>query len=81
MTTTARRQLTNLEDHFRSMEYSDTRMDCLCLIAAGVDNANDTLGWEETEENAALAIRSIECSLESQSEAVQSAFKALGISF
>lgn len=81
MSTTARRQLTNLENHFRSMESSDTRMDCLCLIAAGVDNANNTLGWEETEENAALAIRSIECALETQSEAVQLAFKALGITF
>jgi hypothetical protein len=81
MSNTARRQLTNLQDHFRLMEASDTRMDCLCLIAAGVDNANDTLGWEETEDNAALVIRSIECSLESQSESVRAEFKALGISF
>jgi hypothetical protein len=81
MSNTARRQLTNLQDHFRSMEYSDIQMDCILLIAAGVDNANETLGWEETEENAALAIRSIECSLETQSKAVQSAFKDLGISY
>lgn len=81
MTDTARRQLSNLEDHFVSMESSDIRMDCRILIAAGVGNANDTLGWGETEEHAALAIRSIECLLETESEAVQAEFKALGLSF
>jgi hypothetical protein len=80
MSTTARQRLTEITDHFVSMENSDLRMDCLVLIASGVDNANDTLGWSETEEHAALAIRSIECLLETESEVVQSAFKSLGIS-
>lgn len=81
MTTTARQLLSEITEHFVSMEKSDIRMDCRVLIASGVDNANDTLGWGETEEHAALAIRSIECLLETESEAVQSAFKALGITF
>ena len=63
------------------MESSDARMDCLCLIGSGRDNAGATLGWEETEEFAALAIRSIQCLLTDETSEVQAAFKAAGVTF
>jgi len=79
--TSAISRLAILEDHFRSMESSDARMDCLCLIGSGRDNAGATLGWEETEEFAALAIRSIQCLLTDETSEVQAAFKAAGVTF
>jgi hypothetical protein len=79
MTNTAR--LANLEDHFRAMDSSDTRMDCLCIIASGYDNAGATLGWEETEDFAAFAIRSIESRLTDEASEIQAAFKAAGVKF
>ena len=80
--TSAIARLASLEDHFRSMEDQATlRMDCLCLIASGNDNAGATLGWEETEEFAALAIRSIQCLLADETSEIQAAFKAAGVTF
>ena len=81
-TASATARLTSLEDHFRSMEgQTNLRMDCLCLIASGNDNAGATLGWEETEEFAALAIRSIESLLTDETSEVRAAFKAAGVTF
>lgn len=75
-------RLRNLEEHFRAMDDSQFRMDCLCLIASGGDNAGDTIGWDETEEFAELAIRSIESLLcDEESQEIKSAFKAAGVKF
>jgi hypothetical protein len=80
--TSAIARLASLEDHFRSMEDQATlRMDCLCLIASGNDNAGATLGWEETEEFAALAIRSIQGLLGEMPSEIQAAFKSAGVTF
>jgi hypothetical protein len=82
MSKTATVRLASLENHFHSMKgQSILRMECLCLIASGSDNARATLGWEETEELAALTIRSIESLLEDQTSEVQAAFKAAGVTF
>ena len=78
---TPRQQLTALTDRFREMDDSDLRMDCLLVLAAGDDNAGDTLGWEETEDFFLLSLKSVECLLSSDetSEAVKAEFHAAGI--
>ena len=75
-----------LEQYFADLRRSEDlpdsiSMDCLCLVASGMQNASMTLGWgDESEAFHSLAIRSIECLLSEESAAVKAEFLKLGLS-
>lgn len=75
-----------IEGYFRDLRRNDDlpdslSMNCLCLVASGMQNASMTLGWEdESEAFHSLAIRSIESLLSEESEDVRTEFRKIGIS-
>ena len=79
-------EICKLEEHFMDLRRidalpDDLSMNCLCLVASGMQNARETLGWDESQEWNELAIRSVECLLSDESDEVISEFRKVGITY
>ena len=74
--------LENVREYFRVMDDKfETRIDGLCLIMSGEQNANAMNPSADIEEHSKLVISSICSLLGEESQAVQKAFASQGINF